>query len=79
MKNIKNFSGLVILPFILAILYLSCASYQSVRFKSAPVAEDSFHKRGIYTNQKAMEPFQQWLCFMAVLVLITIIELGLNI
>ena len=41
MKYLKKINGLVILSIILAILSLSCASYQSVSFKSAPVTEDS--------------------------------------
>lgn len=46
MKYHKKICGLATLHCIFAFLCLSCASYQSVRFKSAPVAEDSLALKG---------------------------------
>lgn len=43
MKKILNFNLLLILSIMLAFLCPSCASYQSVSFKSAPAAYDSFY------------------------------------
>ncbi len=57
MKYHRKTYGLVILHFILALLCLSCASYQSVSFKSAPVAEDSIAIEGNPYRPEGSETF----------------------
>ena len=47
----------MILPIILALLCLSCASYQSVSFKSAPVADDSLVIEGNLYKPEGNGPF----------------------
>jgi hypothetical protein len=57
MKYSQRISGLVILHFALALLCLSCASYQSVNFKSAPAAHDSLVLKGNLFRPEGNGPF----------------------
>jgi dienelactone hydrolase len=56
-KNIKSSSLLIISIVIFALLSVSCASYQSVNFKSAPVAEDSVALKGNLYKPEGEGPF----------------------
>jgi poly(3-hydroxybutyrate) depolymerase len=57
MKYHLRISGLVILSIILALLCLSCATYQSVSFKSEPAAEDSLEISGNLYKPEGNGPF----------------------
>lgn len=58
MKYFKRISGLMILSIALALLCLSCASNQSVRFQSAPATDDSLVLKGNLYKPEGNGPFQ---------------------
>lgn len=57
MKNNKQSSLITVLIVTYTLLFLSCASYQSVSFKTAPVADDSIAIKGNLYKPKGNGPF----------------------
>ena len=57
MKHPSKFKALVVSGFILTFLCLSCASYQSVNFKSASIAEGSLVLKGYLYKPEGNGPF----------------------